>query len=103
MMKEELLIHYIEGKEIIMILDIGAPMSLAGQKWIKKYLREYGMNMADFKVVECYQIFKFGPSKQYVSKRVIELLIVVIHYFKKYTLSTPTYFQNCGTSLKSSR
>ena len=52
-------------------------MSLAGPKWIRKYLREYGMNMEDFKAVECYQIFKFGLIKQYVSKRMIELPIVV--------------------------
>ena len=48
-MNEELLVHYTEGKERIMILDIGALMSLAGQKWIKKYLREYGMNMEDLR------------------------------------------------------
>ena len=60
-----------------MIFDIGAPLSLAGHEWIQRYLREYGIYMEDFKAVECYQIFKFGPSKQYVSRKMIELPLVV--------------------------
>ena len=55
-MNEEFLVHYAEGKERIMILDLGAPLSLAGHEWIQRYLREYGMYVVDFKAVECYQI-----------------------------------------------
>ena len=61
-----------------MILVIGAPLSLAGQDWIWRYLKEYGMYMEDFKAIKCHQVFKFGPSRQYVSKKMIELKVVVM-------------------------
>ena len=46
-----------------MILDLGAPVSLTGNEWMNQYLGEYGLEIGDLK-----QIFRFRPSKQYVSK-----------------------------------
>ena len=60
-----------------MILDLGAPVSLAGNEWMNQYLGEHGLEIGDLKQSECYQIFRFGPSKQYVSKIMVEVPINV--------------------------
>ena len=42
-----------------------------------QYLEEFGLKVEDMKSVSCNQPFVFGPSKRYVSKKLIELLILV--------------------------
>ena len=74
---EEILVNYTEKGKQVMILDLGAPVSLAGNEWMNQYLREYELNIGDLKQTECHQIFRFGPSKQYVSKIMVELPIIV--------------------------
>ena len=74
---EEILVNYIEKGKQVMILDLGAPVSLAGNEWMIQYLREHGLEIGDMKQSECYQIFRFGPSKLYLSKIMVELPIIV--------------------------
>ena len=74
---EEILVNYTEKGKQVMILDLGAPVSLAGNEWMNQYLGEHGLEIGYLKLSECYQIFRFGPSKQYVSKIMIELPIIV--------------------------
>merc|ERR1712240_832276 len=38
-----------------------------------QYLRDYELELKDMKMSECRQVFWFGPSKQYVSKEMVEL------------------------------
>ena len=61
----------------MMILDIGAPLSLAGVSWMTQYLEEFRLKIEDMKSVSCNQPFVFGPSKRYVSKLLVELPILV--------------------------
>merc|ERR1712243_248943 len=74
---EEILVNFTEKGKQVMILDLGAPVSLAGNEWMNQYLREHGLEIGDLKQSECYQIIRFGPSKQFVSKIMVELLIIV--------------------------
>ena len=60
-----------------MILDLGAPVSLAGKEWMDQYLKDHELEVGDMKTSECYQIFRFGPSKQYVSRTMVELPVIV--------------------------
>ena len=76
---EEMVINYTYtdlGRQM-MILDIGAPVSIAGVSWMKQYLEEFDLEIEDMKSVSCNQPFVFGPSKRYVSKSLIELPILV--------------------------
>merc|ERR1712112_668831 len=59
------------------ILDIGAPVSLAGKEWMTQYLRVHGLEIKDMKMQECNQVFRFGPSKQYTSTVMVELPMIV--------------------------
>merc|ERR1712112_21783 len=59
------------------ILDIGAPVSLAGKEWMTQYLRVHGLEIKDLKMQECNQVFRFGPSKQYSSTVMVELPMIV--------------------------
>ena len=76
-MNEEFLVNYTEKGKQIMILDIGAPVSLAGKDWMAQYLREHGLEIKDMKMQECNQVFRFGPSKQYTSTVMVELPMIV--------------------------
>merc|ERR1712240_435276 len=42
-----------------------------------QYLRDYELELKDMKISECRQVFRFGPSKQYVSKEMVELPVIV--------------------------
>ena len=44
-LKEELLVNYMEKSKQVMILDIGAPVSLVGKGWIEQYLEEHEIKM----------------------------------------------------------
>ena len=67
----------------MMILDIGAPLSLAGVSWMTQYLQEFGLNIDDMKCVSCNQPFVFGSSRRYVSKLLVELPILVTRLDRK--------------------
>merc|ERR1712114_106989 len=69
--------NYTEKGKQVMILDIGAPVSLAGREWMTQYLNEHGLEIKDMKRQECKQIFRFGPSKQYISTVMVELPLIV--------------------------
>ena len=49
-MKEELLVHYAGIGKRMMILDIGAPVSLVGKSWIEEYLKEQDVGMENMKI-----------------------------------------------------
>ena len=76
---EELMINYTYtsmGRQM-MILDIGAPLSIAGFPWMEQYLEEFDLRIEDLKTVKCHQPFVFGPSKRYVSTSLVELPVLV--------------------------
>ena len=76
-MNEEIFVTYAERGKQVMILDLGAPVSLAGKEWMSQYLGEQGLKIKDLKMQECYQIFRFGPTKQYVSREMVELPLII--------------------------
>ena len=76
-LNEEILVNYTEKGKQVMILDLGAPVSLAGKEWMEQYLRDHELELNEMKMSECHQVFRFGPSKQYVSKRMVELPVIV--------------------------
>ena len=74
---EEMVINYTYtdmGRQM-MILDIGAPVSIAGVSWMRQYLEEFDLEIGDMKSVSYNQPFVFRPSKRYVSKSLVELPI----------------------------
>ena len=42
-----------------------------------QYLKEYNLEINYLKTSDCHQVFRFGPSKQYVSTKMVELPIMV--------------------------
>merc|ERR1711873_22973 len=66
---KEILVNYTEKGKQVMILDLGALVSVAGKEWMDQYLRDYELELKDMKM--------FGPSKQYVSKEMVELPVIV--------------------------
>ena len=74
---EEIVVNYTEKGKQVMILDLGAPVSVAGTEWMNQYLKDHNLKLEDLKGYDCHQIFKFGPSKQYKSKRMVDLLVIV--------------------------
>ena len=71
--KDEILVNYTEKGKQVMILDLGVPVSLAGKSWTTQYLQDHDMKMENLKKTECEQVFKFGPSKRYVSTEMVEM------------------------------
>ena len=61
----------------MMTLDIGAPLRLAGVSWLTQYLKELDLTIEEMKSVRCSQLFRFEPSKQYLSKTLVELPLLV--------------------------
>ena len=74
---EEIVVNFTEKGKQVMILDLGAPVSVAGTEWMNQYLKDHNLTLEDLKGYDCHQIFKFGPSKQYISKRMVDLPIIV--------------------------
>ena len=60
-----------------MILDLGASVSVAGNEWMNKYLKDHNLGLENLEVYKCHQIFKFGPSRQYISKEMVNLPIIL--------------------------
>ena len=76
-LSEEMLVNYTDLGRQMMILDIGAPVSLAGVSWMTQYLKEFDLTIGEMKSIECEQVFRFGPSKRYVSRTMVELPVLV--------------------------
>merc|ERR1712112_399306 len=74
---EEILVNYTEKGKQVMIIDLGAPVSLAGEKWINQYLKDHELELKDLKSHKCHQRFRFGPSKQYISTMMVEIPVIV--------------------------
>ena len=68
---------YTDQGRLMMVLDLGAPVSITGVSWMKQYLEEFNLKIEDMKSVSCNQPFVFGPSKRYISKFLVELPILV--------------------------
>merc|ERR1712112_767749 len=66
-----------EQSNQIMILDLEAPVSVSGKKWMEEYLEKHGMKLQELNTVRCYQKMTFGPSKQYISRLKVELPVPV--------------------------
>ena len=78
-MPEEMRINftYTDSGKQLMILDIGAPVSLACISWMEQYLQEFGLTVEQMNSVKCNQPFVFGPSRRYTSTSLIELQILI--------------------------
>ena len=61
----------------MMILDIGAPVSLAGVSWMSQYLKKFDLTLGEMMSVRCNQPFVFGPSKIYLSETLVELPVLI--------------------------
>ena len=75
----EMIINYTctdMGRQLMMI-DIGAPVSIAGVSWMRQNLKEFALKIEGMKNVSCHQPFVLGPSKRYVSTSLVELPILV--------------------------
>ena len=48
----------------LMILDCGAPVSLAGISWMEQYLQEFGLTIFQMTSTPCNQPFVFRPSRR---------------------------------------
>ena len=61
----------------MMILDIGAPISIAGVPWMEQYLEEFDLKFQDMKTIKIHQPFVFGPSRRYISTTLVELPVLI--------------------------
>ena len=76
----------------MMILDIGAPVSVAGVPWMKQYLKEFGLEIENMNSVKFSQPFVFGQSRRYISESLIELPILITRMDgKEDVLTVQTY------------
>ena len=71
------LVNYAVGDNQVLVIDIGAPVSLVGKKWVKRYMEENGLDKECMESQECEQLFKFGPSRKYVSKEMVRLPVMM--------------------------
>ena len=55
-----MLVNYANLERLMMILDIKAPISLAGVSWMTQYLRQFDLTIDEMKAMACDQVFKFG-------------------------------------------
>ena len=59
---------------------------------MKQYLKEFGLEIENMKIVECSQLFVFGPSRRYISESLIELQIFITRMDRKEdVLTVQTY------------
>ena len=79
MIGEELVINhtYMDLDMQVMILDMGALLSIVGVSWMTQYLEEFDLTIDEMKSVECQQSFRFGPSKRYIIKTLVEPPVLV--------------------------
>ena len=60
-----------------LMLDTGCPNSLVGKSWLEKYFQKNRINKDDLHKRRCFQKFRFGPSRIYESKEIIEIPITI--------------------------
>merc|ERR1712240_6159 len=88
-----------EQSNQIMILDLGAPVSVSGKIWMEEYLEKHGMTLQELNQVRCYQRMTFGPSRQYISRLKVELPVPVQDVNgKEDTLKVHTYIVEADVS-----
>ena len=65
MIGEELVINhtYMDLDRQVMILDIGALVSIVGVSWMTQYLEEFDLTIDEMKLVECQQPFRFFQAR----------------------------------------
>ena len=76
---EEMVLNYTYtdmGRQM-MILDIGAPVSITGVPLMEQYLEEFDLKIQDLKAVKCHPPFVFRPSQRYVSESLVERPVLV--------------------------
>merc|ERR1712239_103001 len=56
-LNEEILVNYTEKGKQVMILDLGAPVCLAGKEWMEQYLIDHELELNEMKMSECHQYF----------------------------------------------
>ena len=87
-----------QGRQM-MILDLGAPVSVAGISWMNQYLAGFDMEIENLKGLLCNQSFVFGPNKRYISKLMVELPILVTRMDgKEDVLKVQTYIVDAEVS-----
>ena len=83
---------YKDSGRQMMILDCGAPVSLAGISWMEQYLQEFNLTIDQMTSTACKQLFVFGPSKRYISTSRIDLPILIVRKDgQEDVLTVPTY------------
>ena len=66
-----------QEKADVMILDLGAPYSLVGKEWIKKYVEKNGGNIDEIERKKSKKKFCFGPGKVYLAEILYKIPVVV--------------------------
>ena len=61
----------------MMILDIGAPVSVAGMAWMTQYLKKLGRTIKKMKSTKYIQPFVFVPSRRYRSTIMVKLPVLL--------------------------
>ena len=61
----------------MMLMDVGAPSSLAGKEYLERYLVHAGLEKENLEVLKCQKKFKFGPGKVYNVTQLYRLPVVV--------------------------
>ena len=90
---------YKDSGRQLMILDCGAPVSLAGISWMEQYLQEFNLTIDQMSSTECRQPFVFGPSKRYISTSRIDLPILIVRKDgREDVLTVPTYLVDAEVS-----
>ena len=76
---EEMMINYTctDMERQMIILDIGALVSITGVPWMEQYLEEFDLRIEDMKAVRCHQNFVFGPSRRNISTSLVKLPIII--------------------------
>ena len=71
------MVNYSDLGEKVMIVDSGAPVSLVGSKWLHQYLEEFSLTVEEMESLACKEVFRFGPSKRYLSTLMVEIPLIV--------------------------
>ena len=64
-------------EDAMVLMDLGAPSSLAGQEAIERYVTSIGQKMEDIEVVKCQRRYRFGPGRVYDSIKLYNMPVVV--------------------------